>query len=332
MRPLFFPVFLALAAPAAAQPPRVVTDIPPVQSLVAEVMGDLGSPEILLDQGGDPHHFQLKPSQARAISEAGLVFWVGPELTPWLDRALNGLGPYAQAVALIEAPGTYRRSYDDEAHDHDHDHDHDGEPEDHHHEAAMPDEDHDHDDHAGEEGHHHHDGIDPHAWLDPENARVWVLRISGALAEADPDNTAAYEANAHAALDRIAAAETEARQLLAPVGDRPIMVFHDAYGYFAEHFDLTVAGSIAMGDAAEPGAARLAGLRDELRHEGVACLFPEAQHDPAYAEAIAEGTDVRVGAPLDPSGSTLAYGPDLYPALLTGLARTIAACVTSTEG
>nr|WP_201150414.1 zinc ABC transporter substrate-binding protein [Rhodovulum sulfidophilum] len=329
---MFFPVFLALAAPAAAQPPRVVTDIPPVQSLVAEVMGDLGSPEILLDQGGDPHHFQLKPSQARAISEAGLVFWVGPELTPWLDRALNGLGPDAQAVALIEAPGTYRRSYDDEAHDHDHDHDHDGEPEDHHHEAAMPDEDHDHDDHAGEEGHHHHDGIDPHAWLDPENARVWVLRISGALAEADPDNTAVYEANAHAALDRIAAAETEARQLLAPVGDRPIMVFHDAYGYFAEHFDLTVAGSIAMGDAAEPGAARLAGLRDELRHEGVACLFPEAQHDPAYAEGIAEGTDVRVGAPLDPSGSTLAYGPDLYPALLTGLARTIAACVTGTEG
>ncbi|ARC89886.1 zinc ABC transporter substrate-binding protein [Rhodovulum sp. MB263] len=327
MRPLFLPVFLALAAPAAAEPPRVVTDIPPVQSLVAEVMGDLGSPGILLDQGGDPHHFQLKPSQARAISEAGLVFWVGPQLTPWLDQALRKLGPDAQAVALIEAPGTYRRSYDGEDHDHDDEHDHD-----HDHGAVAPDDDHDHDAHAGEEAHHHHEGTDPHAWLDPENARVWVLRISGALAEADPENSAIYEANAHAALDRIAAAESEARQLLAPVGDRPVMVFHDAYGYFAEHFGLSVAGSIAMGDAAEPGAARLAGLRDELHHEGVACLFPEAQHDPAYAKAIAEGTDVRLGAPLDPSGSTLAYGPDLYPALLTGLARTIADCVTGPEG
>ncbi|WP_143540608.1 zinc ABC transporter substrate-binding protein [Rhodovulum visakhapatnamense] len=331
MRPLFFPVFLALAAPASAQPPRVVTDIPPVQSLVAAVMGDLGRPEILLDQGGDPHHFQLKPSQARAISEAGLVFWVGPQLTPWLDRALKGLGPDAQAVALIEAPGTYRRSYGTPD-GHDHDHEGEADAEDQHHGAAAPDADHDADDHAAEEEHHHHEGTDPHAWLDPENARVWVLRISGALAEADPENTAIYQANARSALDRIATTEAEARQVLAPVGDRPIMVFHDAYGYFAEHFGLSVAGSIAMGDAADPGAARLTGLRDELRADGVACLFPEAQHDPAYAEAIAEGTDVRVGAPLDPSGSTLAYGPDLYPALLTGLARTIADCVTGSDG
>ncbi|MGL6211026.1 MAG: metal ABC transporter solute-binding protein, Zn/Mn family, partial [Paracoccaceae bacterium] len=93
-----------MALPAAAEVPLVVTDIPPVHSLVAQVMGDLGAPEVLVDQGADAHSFQLRPSQAQSLSEAKLIIWMGPEMTPWLDRTLDGLGPDARQLRLLAVP------------------------------------------------------------------------------------------------------------------------------------------------------------------------------------------------------------------------------------
>ncbi|TCO74028.1 zinc ABC transporter substrate-binding protein [Rhodovulum euryhalinum] len=332
MRSLTALALVLAAAPALAAPPKVMTDIPAVHALTASVMGDLGTPGILLDQGADAHHFQLRPSQAKALSEADLLLWIGPRMTPWLERAVAGVGLAGESVILIEAPGTFRRDFDEAAGKDGHaDEDDHAEAHDH----VEEDHAHGQEDHAGADDHDHghaKTGLDPHAWLDPENARVWTRLIADRLAALDPGNGAAYAANAAATLAAIDAAEAETRALLAPVDDAAIMVFHDAYGYFADHFGVNVAGAIALGDAADPGAGRLDALRDELRHEGVACIFPEAQHDPAYVAAIVEGTGTRVGAPLDPSGSTLAYGPDLYPALLTGLARSIADCVTGAGG
>ncbi|TCP44282.1 zinc ABC transporter substrate-binding protein [Rhodovulum marinum] len=330
MRSLTALALVLAAAPALAAPPKVMTDIPAVHALAAGVMGDLGTPGILLDQGADAHHFQLRPSQAKALSQADLLLWIGPRMTPWLERAVAGVGLAGESLILIEAPGTFRRDFgatpEEDGHAHDHDHDH-----------AQADEQHadEEQDHAAADDHGHahaKSGLDPHAWLDPENARVWTRLIAAKLADRDPDNAAVYATNAQATLAAIDAAEAQVRATLAPVGDAPIMVFHDAYGYFADHFGLHVAGAIALGDAADPGAGRLDALRDDLRHDGIACIFPEAQHDPAYIAAIVEGTPSRVGAPLDPSGSMLDYGPALYPALLTGLAHTIADCVTGAGG
>ena len=338
---------LIAALPALAEVPRVVTDIPPVHSLVQMVLGDLGQAELLLPAGGNAHSYQLRPSQARAVAEADLVVWIGPEMTPWLDRTLDGIGGSARALALIEAPGTFRRDFgapdaahdhdpaQDEGHDaaatgHDHDHDHDHDHEaadhadhDHDHETAEQAE-HDHDDHDHD---HKHSGLDPHAWLDPANARTWLGVIAAELAEADPANATAYAANAAAAAEAIAALDADIAARLAPVQGRPFVVFHDAYGYFADHYGLAVAGSVALGDAATPGAGRLADLREKLAAGGVACAFPEAQHDPALVATVIEGTGVRTGGTLDPAGTTLAPGAALYGALLTGMADTLLACL-----
>ena len=88
MRYIISLLLTSLALPAWAQVPQVVTDIPPVQALTAQVMGTLGTPVLLLEKGADEHDFALRPSQMRDIATADLVVWVGPELTPWLDRAL----------------------------------------------------------------------------------------------------------------------------------------------------------------------------------------------------------------------------------------------------
>ncbi|MEZ5684580.1 MAG: zinc ABC transporter substrate-binding protein [Paracoccaceae bacterium] len=297
-----------------AETPRVVTDIPAVHSLVAQVMAGAGTPEVLLEQGGNAHNYQLKPSQAQALQEADLTIWIGPEMTPWLGRAIAGVSLGGKVVSLLEAPGTHVQAFGAGAHEHGEEPGHD----DHAHEGE--------DDHAEDDG-HDHDGTDPHAWLDPQNGRHWLGVIAAELAALDPAQADLYAANATAAAERLAALDARLGAQLAPVAERPFVVFHDAYGYFNGHYGLHQAGAVALGDAAAPGAAHLADLRADLAAGGVVCAFPEAQHDPKQVALLIEGTGVKLGGKLDPSGSSLSYGPELYEGLLTGLAETLGACL-----
>lgn len=305
------------AQAAAADVPVVIADIPPVQSLVAQVMGDLGTPVLLVEPGAEAHSFQLRPSQMRALVDARLVFWVGHEMTPWLERALEAQAT-GKAVALLDAPGTSVRSY--EADGHAEDQDHAGE-EDHAHEEdhAADDDGHDHD------NGHDHTGADPHAWLDPDNALVWLDLIAAELSAADPEHAATYEANRDAAKAGVAAAAADVEASLVPDA-APIIVGHEAYGYFADRFGVAIAAAVAEGDAADPGAAHLAAVQDAVAAKGVRCIFGEAGHDPRQVERLAEGSGARVGGILDPEGQLMDPGPALYGDLLRALGRTIGAC------
>jgi zinc transport system substrate-binding protein len=287
-----------LALPAVADVPRVVTDIPPVQSLVAQVMGDLGTPDLLLEKGASEHTYQMKPSQAADLADAGLVVWIGPELTPWLTRALDGVPISVPRLGLFDMSGTVTQPYAigmEEAHV----------------DGADP----------------AHDGLDPHIWLDPNNAQVWLMAIAGELGRLDPDNAPTYSANAVAAVARMVSLDMDVRAILAPAKDKPIIVFHEAFGYFATHFGLTIAGSIAEGDASAPGAARLSEIRAMLANGKVICIFPETNHDPKLVAQMVDDTGARIGAPLDPVGSSLEPGPLAYNTLLRGMAQAIADCV-----
>ena len=155
-----------------------------------------------------------------------------------------------------------------------------------------------------------------------------MAAIAADLASLDPENAATYAANAEAAIDGIAALEAELEQRLAPVAGVPVVVFHDAYGYLAHRFGLTIAGTIALGDAAAPGAARLAELRSQLTAGDIVCIFPEVNHSSRYVDMLVEGTDTRVGPLLDPAGVALEPGPALYGEMMRALARDLADCVT----
>lgn len=279
--------------------PRVVTDLPPVGGLVAQVMQGVGTPEVLLGRDGDGHHHQLRPSEARAIAGADLLVWLGPAMTPSLGAAADSLAP-GRGLALLDLPGTHLRPAEGEA------------------EPATPQ--------GHEHGHDHdHGAIDPHAWLDPANAALWLGAIAEALAAQDPDHADRYRANAAQGRDAIAAAAAEARALLRGQ-EVPVVVAHDALGYFTEAMGLPPALALAgQGDTA-PSAGRLRRLREQIARSGATCLLPEAGHDGRGLAGL-DGLGLREGAPLDLLGVTQgAVGPDLYPALLVGLARTIAGC------
>ena len=310
--------FLALSALATASlaAPKVVTDIAPVQSLVAMVMGDLGTPGLLLPKGADPHDFQLRPSQARALADADLVVWVGAPLSPWLDRAYSGIEAKASLLTLLDAPDTEVRNFRD---------------------TQKADPQGSKTDSGAQQttlqsaGQWQNDrdpvetGVDPHAWLDPQNAANWLPLIA---AELDPKNAATYRANATAGQATIAASEAGIATKLAPLAAIPFVTYHQAYGYFTTHFGLAAAGSVRTGDAAAPGAARLSALQQGLRRGDAVCLFPEVNHNPAQSAQLIEGTATRLGGALDPAGVDLNIGPTLYVALMETLADTLASCLS----
>ncbi len=342
MRPRFSRTFTlplalsvsAFALTAQAKVPMVLTDIPAVASLTAQVMGDLGDPQALLGPGADEHHYQLRPTQARALQDSDLLIWIGPELTPWLVPAAQSKDG-DHLLGLLASEGTILRSYADEHEDHD-DHGHDDHAHDDH--EGHTHDDHAHGDHAhdghddhGHEGHddhgHSHDGTDPHAWLDPENAVTWLGTIAERLAVLDPENAATYRANAEAAKAELTALTAELEAEIAPVKDLPFVTGHDAYGYLQARFSLNILGSVLLGDASSGGAGHPRELLTAMKDQGAVCIFPESQLDAKPALLLAEGTGVRVGAPIDPSGSTLEAGAGLYAAMMRDLIGAISTCL-----
>ena len=213
------------------------------------------------------------------------------------------------------------------------DHDHDK-----HDEAAHDDHaDHDHDNHE-EAGHADHDGheghadealleSDPHVWLDPRNAQVWLPMIAEHLSEADPDNAAAYAANAAAGQAEIAALEQELTATLAPILTRPFVVFHDAYQPFEARFGVEAVAAISPSDAQKPGAARLSEVREIIAETGATCGFAEPQMNPQLLEVVGEGRADFTVAVLDPLGVDVPLGVTQYPTLLRNLAGAMAQCL-----
>lgn len=317
----------AAVFPLSAQAaPEVVVDVPPVHSIVARVMAGVGTPRLLLAPGASPHDYALRPSDARAIAGADLLVWVGPSLDPWLDEAADALGNGTR-LTIEDLPGltllpfrSAREVGGDAvaepamAEDHDHDADHQAE-------AAAEG--------HGQEGHHHDHagGLDPHVWLDPENAVAIAKATAQALAAADPDHAEAYAANATAFAAEAAALESGISARLAPARGHGYVVFHDAYQYLETRFDLPSTGSILLADGGRPSAAHISRLRAVLQGKGVACVFTEPEFDPALAATLVEGTDIQVGH-LDGLGIGLTPGPDLYPALMNDLADSFTRCLT----
>ncbi|WP_036554274.1 zinc ABC transporter substrate-binding protein [Nisaea denitrificans] len=303
---------LLSALPARAEL-SVVTSIPPVHSLVAKVMAGAGEPHLLLRNGQSPHEYALRPSDARAIENADLIILVSHTIESFLGAAVDRDADHGgRVVELSEAKGVTHLSvregalWDSPEHGEHTEHGHDKDA----------------------EGHdaHDHGADDPHVWLSPSNAKAFVAAIAASLAARDPDRAALYNANAAEAVRDLETLSETIRLKLAPVRDRPFLVFHDAYQYFEAAFDLTAAGAISLGTGAPPGAARLRALRQRVADGGIRCIFKEVQFRPRLAEVVAEGSGAKLGT-LDPVGSTIPFGPGAYNALMLGLADGFESCL-----
>ena len=287
------------AAARADPPPRVAASIAPLHSLVASIMQGVGEPALLVPVGGSPHGLIMRPSMARALAAADIVFWIGPALEPFLIEALDR-DPDRRVVAALDMDGIKLLPARESGLWHD---------------AEEAD------------GHDHGPGqIDPHIWLDPDNARLIAATVARTLTEADPARAPLYEANAAAMDQALATLTGRIESELAPVRARPFITFHDAYQYFAARFGLRAVGAVSVRPDQPPGARLVRALKTAIIDQSVICVFAEPQFDPALIEVLIEGTPARQSV-LDPIGSGLDPGPDLIAALLTRLAAQLKNCL-----
>lgn len=313
---LAIPAFLFAGSLQAADAPVVVTSIKPVHSLVSAIMQGVGKPELIVDGAASPHTYNLKPSNARALQEAKVIFWVGPGLEAFLEKPLESLGSDAIVARLDNAPGLVKLPFREggafEAHD-------DGDE----HQHAEADHDHAEADHD-----HDHGTFDTHLWLDPMNAKAMATEITTTLVAADPANALTYEANAKALDDKLDALDKEIAATVSTVKDKPFIVFHDAYQYFEHRYHIRVAGSITVSPETIPGAERVSEIHKKVGDLGATCVFAEPQFEPRLVDVVIEGTKAKSGV-LDPEAATLPAGPDLYFTLMRGIADSMRNCLAS---
>ena len=368
--PLIFSILsiLTFFTPANAEI-KVVASIKPIHSLASYLMDGIAKPDLIVDGYASPHGFAMKPSHAKMLQNADLIFWVGEDLENFLEKPLSSIAKKAEKIELIEIKGLQvlkfrernifdEHDHDDHGHDDhgkkeddhddhghddhgkkedDHDHDDHGKKEDDHdhdHGKKEDDHDHDHDDHGKKEDDHDdhgdddHDGhahgeYDPHIWLDPINAKAMLNEMAEHLIENDPKNEAKYKSNLAKALKEIDKLTIDVMTDLS--SSVSSIVFHDAYQYFEERFNVKVLGAFTVNTDVMPGAEQLAEIREIIEHDKVACVFSEPQFNPDIIKAVAKDMNIKTGV-LDPLGATLDPGKDLYFKLIRNMSNSFKGC------
>jgi len=228
---------------------KVVTTIKPIHSLVAGVMDGLGSPSLIVDGSNSPHNFSLKPSHAKMIEDAEIIFWVGEDLETFMIKSLESIANNATKVSFMDLDNITKLKFKEEnileveGYDDDHD---------------------DHDDHADGE-------FDAHIWLDPKNAIEIVNEIAKTLSLKDPNNKNVYYSNAEKLNHSLN--ELIEKINLSINKDARFIVFHDAYQYFEKRFDVSSAGALILNEEALPSAKKVLEIHKIIKKQNINCII-----------------------------------------------------------
>lgn len=295
-----------LALPARAEPPRVVASIKPLHSLVAMVLEGISEPYLIVRGASSPHGHALRPSDAKALADADVVFWVGPDLETFLIKPLETLPASARVVRMMEGDEEHGREHDKE------------------HNAAK-------EQHEGEaHGHgHEHGGDDPHIWLSPEHAVEMLERIADVMSATVPAQAARINKNRDRAIGDLIDVDAEVRRLVAPMHDEYLVVLHEAYRHFTEHYGLRDFIALSVTPEHKPTPGRVSEVRKTITDYSVRCVFAEPQFPDTYVRLLTEGTKAYADV-IDPLGAQLKPGPDLYPQLLRLMGFAIRGCYEAT--
>lgn len=295
-----FSFWMAASAAMADTKPTVLVTIKPLAMLVQGVVGDELTVRQLLPGNISPHDYALKFSDVRAINEAALVVWVGPELESAFTKPLAG--NRKAVLTLMSIPGITWPAV-----------------------SQSVEEEHD-EDHAGHDHHGHHaHARDPHLWLNPVNGQRAARAVAERLAELYPARRQIFETNLRRFVGEIEALDKQSRQTLKPLGDRGFVVTHDGYGHFVQHYGLKQLASAQVVAGRQQGAKHVAEM---LALGGaVQCVFTEVQLNNKAAVQLAGKLGVET-IELDPIGhdvplsesSYLTFMENLVTAFTRGLA------------
>ena len=313
----FFTLFLSFSHAKAEL--KVVTSIKPIHSLASLLMDGIGAPKLIVDGSHSPHNFTLKPSHAKMLQNADLVFWVGEDVEIFLEKPLGAVATKAKKIELMEISQIKKLKFREKNIFEGHHDDHGEKKHDDHGHKKHDDHGHKkHDDHG-----HAHGEYDPHIWLDPLNAKAILTVMAKNMKMMDKKNSAKYDANLKKANAKIDGLVSEINKVINK--NAKYVVFHDAYQYFEKRFGLKTLGALTLNTDVLPGAEQLKDIRKVIKKENAKCIFSEPQFNPKIIKAIAKDTNIKTGV-LDPLGTNLKNNKDLYFKLLNNLSNSLRKC------
>ncbi len=279
---------------------EIVASVKPLHSLVSAVTQGAHTVSLLIEGSMSPHNFALKPSHAKLLNNAKVVFYIDNQLESALKRTVIGLPTSIRVVTISKTkqlnllPARSGGNWEEDGHDHHH--------------------------------HHDHGSNDVHFWLDPNNGIQIVKGIVRELSIVFPKNINLYKQNAKNIIKEIKSTDLSIKSMLVPIKDKPYIVFHDAYQYFEKAYGLNAVGSIMLDPELPPSPKRIIQIRAKIKSINASCVFKEPQFRAKIVNTVIEDTNAQVGT-LDPLGADLTPGPYMYPELLTSIASNLKNCL-----
>ncbi len=286
----FILLMVALITPAVASATTILTSIKPIQMIVTELTQGVATTEVLLGANASPHDYALRPSDMIKIKRADIVVWFGPTLEPFLDRMLASED---NVITISELPDISFRDFGNNHID-------DG---------------------------HGHGTLDPHFWLGVPTVREVARELTDKFIALDPHNQDQYKANLVTFIDKLNMTDLDIDLMMRGLRKKGYYVFHDAYGYFEEHYHLNQLGHFTVSPERKPGAKTLVSIRRALSAGNVKCVFSEPQFTPAVIDSVTRGIRVSRGV-LDPLGNNIDVKPGSYYQFLHGIGAEFKRCLS----
>ncbi|MDG6225490.1 MAG: zinc ABC transporter substrate-binding protein [Candidatus Thermoplasmatota archaeon] len=264
----------------------VIVTILPQAEMVRSILGENVNLIVMVPAGQSPHGYSPTPGQMKDVAKGDIYFKVGSGIEFEVTNlpTIIETNPRMKVVDLSE--GMVLKSFDEHHGVHSNDDEHDHDEEDDHHEEEDGHDDHDH------EG-----GADAHVWLSPKNMRIMAGNVYMAVIEADPDNEDIYKDNYEAYLQRLDDAISHIEDKLSPYQDREFLVYHPAWGYFGDDFELVQLAVESEGK--KPGPQGVAAIIDQAKEHNISVVFVSPQFETSAANEIAQSIGGEV-VPVDP--------------------------------
>ncbi len=266
---------------ATGERPLVVATTSVICDLTKQVAAETVDLKCLVDAGQDPHTYQPKPDDRKAIEQANLVLYGGYDFEPSIIKLVEASSNQAPKVAVHEV--AVPKPIMGEEHDHGH--------------SGHKEEKHDGHDHDKEEKHSEEKAPDPHVWHNPQNGVQMVEAIRSNLEKVAPDNAQLYAANAEKVTGELKEIDSWIKKNVAtiPENQRKLVTTHDALSYYTQAYNIDYEGAIeGLSTEVEPTASRIAELSKEIKQENVPTIFAESTHSPKLIERVAQEANVKV--------------------------------------
>jgi len=291
-------LLLVLPGIADASSPNgpVVVTIKPLYSLVAQLTEGIEEPVLLMKQMPSPHHYSMRPSERRLLSDARVIVWIGPQMETSLSKIISQQD--SLVITAMQADGVKRLERRTK---HGHQHTSDETP------SSQT-------------------NTDPHIWLSIKNAIAISKHVSKQLISSDPANTARYQANLQQLINRITRLSANINTDLD--GNRqPYITYHDAYQYFEEEHQLNHIDSISFDEEAGISLKHLRHIESSIRNNGIRCLLYQPPK-PDIVDTLSKQTEIKIFA-LDPLGLDLEDEKEAWFKIIQATAASFKQCLAN---